>query len=387
MRTRQALSFFTVAWLVTGAALAAPLGTDFTYQGILADSGVPADGVFDFRFGLWNASSGGDEVATAVEVGDINVTDGRVSVQLDFGDVFDDTALWLAVEVRDGGSTGGYTSLGPRHALKGGPQAHFSRWAASADDAAALGGQAPSYYLSWSNLTGVPGGLDDGDDDTLGNLACGAGEIARWSGATWQCSTDDDSPYVHTYVVGPVGGLTDNGLALLAALDAIPTPAGATQSAVLYVEPGWYELPADTSLNMKPYVDVKANGDSYGMYIDTPGNQLSMDRVTVSGDTALLIRTRNGTTGTTQRAVLTNMDITGYQKGLLVQQYEQTLSVYLRGARLYGGTNTISVLDGDVYVASTELQNSRSTTTLGAGTLTCAGNFSSWYAFYPDTCP
>ena len=44
--------------------------------------------------------------------------------------------------------------------------------------------------LAWSQLTGVPSGLADGDDDTLGGLSCADGEVARYSSASgWACAT------------------------------------------------------------------------------------------------------------------------------------------------------------------------------------------------------
>ncbi|MFH1331307.1 MAG: hypothetical protein ABIJ48_11720, partial [Actinomycetota bacterium] len=45
---------------------------------------------------------------------------------------------------------------------------------------------------AFASLTGVPAGLGDGDDDTLGGLACPAGEIPKrnGTGTAWECGTD-----------------------------------------------------------------------------------------------------------------------------------------------------------------------------------------------------
>lgn len=43
----------------------------------------------------------------------------------------------------------------------------------------------------WNDITSRPPGLDDGDDDVLGNLACSAGELAGWDGNTWVCVSDN----------------------------------------------------------------------------------------------------------------------------------------------------------------------------------------------------
>ena len=41
--------------------------------------------------------------------------------------------------------------------------------------------------VHWGNLSNVPAGLGNGDDDTLGSLSCGEGQIAEYSGGTWGC--------------------------------------------------------------------------------------------------------------------------------------------------------------------------------------------------------
>jgi hypothetical protein len=67
------------------SVLAIPLGTVFTYQCRLRDSGAPANGVYDFRFILYDAASGGNQVGSEVYNDDISVSDGLFTVNLDFG--------------------------------------------------------------------------------------------------------------------------------------------------------------------------------------------------------------------------------------------------------------------------------------------------------------
>ena len=43
---------------------------------------------------------------------------------------------------------------------------------------------------AWNDITSRPSGLDDGDDDVLGGLACSIGEIAGWDGSSWGCISD-----------------------------------------------------------------------------------------------------------------------------------------------------------------------------------------------------
>ena len=88
MKTRTTF----VVILVAALAGAAPLGTEFTYQGVLSDGGAPAAGDFDLRFLLYDAEVGGSQVGTIVYIEDLTVADGRMTTQLDFGSVFDGTA-------------------------------------------------------------------------------------------------------------------------------------------------------------------------------------------------------------------------------------------------------------------------------------------------------
>lgn len=113
-------------------ASAAPLSTALTYQGQLKDDSVPADGTFDMRFALFNAASAGPTVAGPLifdgapgNGAPVDVTNGLFNVVLDFGSVYDGTALWLHVEVRHHG-VGGYTALTPRQPLTAAPFAIFA---------------------------------------------------------------------------------------------------------------------------------------------------------------------------------------------------------------------------------------------------------------------
>ncbi len=279
MKTRALLLSLLTLCLVSAAA-AGILGTTFTYQGILADSGSPVSGVVDLRFTLWDAASGGAQVGSAVAIEDTAVMGGRVTVPLDFGAVFNGNELWLAVEVRDGGSTGAYTLLDPRQALTAAPfaahaiesqtagsattaghsttadsattAAHATTAdsattattagsATTASEADTLDGEHGTYYLSWSNLTGKPVGLDDGDDDTLADLSCASGEVAAWNGSSWACASVGGSAYSRTIVVGPVGDAAANGAALAAAVQSV-SPASAAEAVLFKVEPGEYDV-------------------------------------------------------------------------------------------------------------------------------------------------
>ena len=184
---------------VHGSPQLAPVGTAFTYQGKLIDGGAPANGTYDFTFALYDALSGGAQVGSTITLGDVTVTDGLFTVQLDFGAVFDGTAFYLEIGVRPG-SGGAYTTLAPRQALTAAPYARYA------------------LQVPWNGLTGVPAGFADGTDDgssyTAGPGITIAGNVvsAAYAGSAGDYGTADtlarsdhlhDSQYIN---VGEAAG-------------------------------------------------------------------------------------------------------------------------------------------------------------------------------------
>lgn len=110
-----------LAFGAVGMATAAPLGSGITYQGLMADNGVPASGSYDFEFALFNAGSGGSLLGT-VDSNDLVVSGGLINATLDFGaPAYSGQALWVEVRVRPGATSGAYTTLSPRQALTASP--------------------------------------------------------------------------------------------------------------------------------------------------------------------------------------------------------------------------------------------------------------------------
>ena len=133
-------SVFIIILMMTGTASARPLadaiGTGFTYQGRLMDGGSPANGSYDFQFNLFNALSGGAQVGPTLTQTGVTVSNGLFTVQLDFGNVYDGTALYLQVAVSPNGANT-YTPLTPLQPLSATPYALYSK---QAGNAALLGG-------------------------------------------------------------------------------------------------------------------------------------------------------------------------------------------------------------------------------------------------------
>jgi hypothetical protein len=107
------------------------VGTAFTYQGRLADSGASAIGIYDLRFAIYDASGGGNLVAGPLTNSATGVTDGLFTVTLDFGGgVFVGAPYWLEIGVRTNGNLGPYVTLNPRQPLTPSPYAIFAGTAA-----------------------------------------------------------------------------------------------------------------------------------------------------------------------------------------------------------------------------------------------------------------
>ncbi|HRQ65796.1 MAG TPA: hypothetical protein PKZ76_13195 [Xanthomonadaceae bacterium] len=133
---------------------AQPLGTAFTYQGQLTDSGEPANGLYDFQVCLFAAFDGGGALACTEDLDDVPVEDGLFTIALDFGaEPFAGQQRFLELRVRPGASAGSYTVLTPRQLVRPTPEALRANVASEAP---------------WSGLTGVPPGFADGIDNDSG---------------------------------------------------------------------------------------------------------------------------------------------------------------------------------------------------------------------------
>ncbi len=104
------------------AIVQASAGTAFTYQGRLLSNGQPVNTACRFVFTLWDAETGGNDLATTDEVA--SVQNGYFTVNVDFGqDVFTGDARWLSVRLRCPEPQGPWTDLQGRIALRPVPYA------------------------------------------------------------------------------------------------------------------------------------------------------------------------------------------------------------------------------------------------------------------------
>jgi hypothetical protein len=109
-----------------------PLPTAFLYQGKLNDAGLPATGLHEFEFALFDAQAGGVALNTLAKA-NIAVTGGVFHVDLDFGaGAFAGQARWLEIRVRRSDSTLPLTTLTPRQPLLPAPHALYAARAGTA---------------------------------------------------------------------------------------------------------------------------------------------------------------------------------------------------------------------------------------------------------------
>ena len=248
---------------IAGAAvgLPPPPPSSFSYQARVMVDGEPANGIFDLEAARYDSDSGCCQVGPSVPLTAVEISDGLLSVELDFGFTAHDSGRWLELRLRPSGASD-FTTLEPRHELTSAPTAVHAWHTLEADtslDALLLGGNPASYYQAWDHHTDIPGDIADGDDDALAGLGCAAGEVAVWTSGSWTCGEDGGLRHVTTHVVNAAGSPTENGNALLAALAAIPTPTTAAEAQLLKLGPGHYDLDGQ-ALTMKPWVDVEGSG-------------------------------------------------------------------------------------------------------------------------------
>lgn len=135
----------------------AQVDTSFTYQGELEVDGAPASGEFDLQLCLYAVPSAGSALSCAADVENLPISDGRFTLVLDFGSPFDGSPHFLEVRVRGGSEATPHVPLQPRQALRSTPMAQYAA-------------RAP-----FAGLTGVPAGLQDGDNVGVTQVVAGAG--------------------------------------------------------------------------------------------------------------------------------------------------------------------------------------------------------------------
>ena len=83
-------------WVICVPTALAQVGSAFTYQGQLVQSGEPANGSYDFQFLLYSQESGGTPWVGNTQERTLVVTDGIFTTELDFpAEPFTGANRWL----------------------------------------------------------------------------------------------------------------------------------------------------------------------------------------------------------------------------------------------------------------------------------------------------
>ncbi len=120
METKKNYSIIIVCLLfcLYGMNTAQTFAASFQYEGRLLAAKTAADGIFDFKFCLFDSAVDGNRISEYINLPDVKVVDGFFAVELDFGaPPADINSVWMEIYIRPGVMDGplGYTLLRPRH--------------------------------------------------------------------------------------------------------------------------------------------------------------------------------------------------------------------------------------------------------------------------------
>jgi|GEM_PF-2423177 len=175
------------------------------------DNGAVENGTVTLQLKVYDALTGGNVVFE--ESQNVQVQNGNFTVYLGMSSTLDLTVfadndeLYLGITVDDD------EEMSPRFPLATVP---YAAHAASADDALTLDGNAAEDFAAaahthaFADLTNIPSGLADGDDDTVysgaspivvnGTVigltdACTPGQVLKSTGSSWVCASDESAVF------------------------------------------------------------------------------------------------------------------------------------------------------------------------------------------------
>jgi hypothetical protein len=182
MKTKIFISLIGLLALFSSIVSAAPLGTAFTYQGRLTDSGTAYTGNAELAATLWDVASGGTALASNVTGSVIvGVSNGLFVLPLDFGTNFPGDVRWLQLEVRT--AIGPFTTLTPRQPLTPTPYALYAPNAGTAGTASSMPAGNLTGTLSDERLSGNVALLNGNQPFTGANTFANAGNSFTGNGS------------------------------------------------------------------------------------------------------------------------------------------------------------------------------------------------------------
>ncbi len=195
------------------AALAGDIGTTFTLQAQLKQAGQPVNQPADVRASLFDAASGGNQVGSTIQLDNVNVVDGVVAADLDFGAMaFFGESRFIELEIRvphDPNNTAPFTLLNGRLPVRPTPEAIHAQVASSLRAPVMISGDdANGAIVTIENIAPGGAGLD-----VLGDLRVGPQQELKVDAETGNVLTQG-SVTANTLSVaanGSVGGLLEAG--------------------------------------------------------------------------------------------------------------------------------------------------------------------------------
>ncbi|MFN8486000.1 MAG: hypothetical protein U0350_00330 [Caldilineaceae bacterium] len=160
------------------------ISTVFNFQGLLRNDSGEINGACDFKFALYPALNGGNQIGGDLFRTNLQVTSGRFAAALDFGNVFTGDPRWLETAVRCPTGIGNYVMLVPRQEIIPAPYAMTAARATNIDSA-------PGDFTAKGILKSSRGVPEDG--------AAGSLQLENTlTGNKWQLNTgrDDDKLYL-----------------------------------------------------------------------------------------------------------------------------------------------------------------------------------------------
>jgi len=139
--------------------------------------------------------------------------------------------------------------------------------------------------VDWSGVTGIPNGLEDGDDDTLATTTCADGQVIKFEDLIpgWICATDLTASFSagNIILVAKAGG-DFNSIQL--AIDSV-VDASSVNPYLVLVGPGLYE----ESVTLKPHVHVQGSGQGVTIISSTDSNYgpIQVAAVVLASNTSL----------------------------------------------------------------------------------------------------
>ena len=166
-------TLFALALLPTVVPTAFAQSTAFTYQGQLKDAGSPANGIYNLRFALFGAASGGSQFGGTITNAATTVSNGLFTASLDFGPgIFIGQDRYLEISV-------GGTTLQPRTRVSASPTAIYAQ---SAGTATNLSGVVPAGGLAGAYSSAVT--LNNGANQLSGSFTGNGAGITNINAAT-----------------------------------------------------------------------------------------------------------------------------------------------------------------------------------------------------------